>query len=472
MLVDKDTSQILHKADRQVYEIVEPLRHHPKASENFHNDTFDALESADKQIYQLIKSEYDRQQNTLQLIAAENQCSQAVLAALGSVVQNKTTEGFVGARFHGGCQVVDALEQLAIDRAKEAFKAKYANVQPHSGTSANQIVMAAILQNSDKILSLGLNQGGHVSHGAKVSFAGKFFNSEHYYLDPQTFLLDYEAIRQKALQFRPKLIICGASAYSRTIDFKKFREIADEVNAYLMADISHISGLVIAGVHPSPIDYAHFTTTSTYKPGGPRGGLILIGKDFDKTIQTGTKEITLAKLIDKTTFPGVQGTPCLNNIAAKAVFFKETLSDEYIDRQHRIISNAQHFAQIMLEKGYDVLTGGTDNHLFLINITNSLPCLTGVIAQKALEQCGIIVNMNRLPYDTRNAFVTSGIRIGTPIITKNGMNIPQIYIIAELIDSVLREVKIISQTQYELSQTIQGQTFEKVSRLCNDFPMW
>jgi glycine hydroxymethyltransferase len=273
------------------------------SSQAYHEGILSALKEQDDQIYELMTKEYERLQNNLQLIAAENQCSRAVLAALGSIVQNKTTEGFPGARYHGGCEVVDDAERLAVVRAKEAFGAQYANVQPHSGTSANQIVLTALLERGDKILSLGLDQGGHLSHGARVSFSGKFFDVDNYYVDKETFLLDYDTIRDKAVAFRPKLIICGASAYSRVIDFQKFRRIADEVGAYLLADISHIAGLVITGAHPSSIDNAHFTTTSTYKPGGPRGGLILMGEDYNKKIIVAGKNKTLWEHIQKTTFP-------------------------------------------------------------------------------------------------------------------------------------------------------------------------
>ncbi|MHC4555731.1 MAG: serine hydroxymethyltransferase [Planctomycetota bacterium] len=413
-------------------------------SQEYHEGIFSALKAQDRQIYELITKEYERLHNNLQLIAAENQCSRAVLAALGSVVQNKTTEGFPGARYHGGCEFVDDLERLAEARAKEAFGAQYANVQPHSGTGANQIVLTALLERGDKILSLGLDQGGHLSHGARISFSGQFFDVDNYYVDQETFLLDYDAIRDKAVTFRPKLIICGASAYSRVIDFQKFRRIADEVGAYLLADISHIAGLVIAGAHQSPIDHAHFTTTSTYKPGGPRGGLILMGKDYDRKIKVRGKDITLWEHIQKTTFPGVQGTPYLNNVAAKAIFFKETLSDKYRDIQFKIIDNAKTLANNLLGLGYDVLTGGTDNHMVLVNVANFREGLTGIIAQKCLEDCGIIVNKNRLPYDKKNATVASGIRLGTPIVTKNRMGAEQMDIISALIDSVLREVKIIA----------------------------
>jgi glycine hydroxymethyltransferase len=441
------------------------------SSQEYHAGILNALKKHDRQIYKFVIQEYERQQNTLQLIAAENQCSRAVLAALGSVVQNKTTEGFPGARYHGGCEVVDSIEKLAAARAKESFKAQYANVQPHSGTSANQIVLTALLESGDKILSLGLDQGGHLSHGAKVSFSGKYFNVENYYVNRETFLLDYEAIRNKAVAFRPKLIICGASAYSRMIDFEKFRQIADEVGAYLLADISHIAGLVIAGAHPSSIDYAHFTTTSTYKPGGPRGGLILMGEDYEQKIKVRGREITLWELIQKTTFPGVQGTPYLNNIAAKAVFFKETFSDEYRNRQFKTIENAKELAANLQDLGYDVLTGGTDNHMILINVGNLREDMTGLLAQKSLEDCGIIINKNRLPYDKRNATVASGIRLGTPIVTKNGMGTEQMTHISKLIDAVLKGVRTINSREYEIDKSLRNVIKEQVRELCHRFPM-
>ncbi len=441
------------------------------SSQQYHGGIFDVLKEQDRQVYEFIVKEYERQQSTLQLIAAENQCSQAVLAALGSIVQNKTTEGFPGARYHGGCEVVDCIEALAVERARESFGAQYANVQPHSGTSANQIVLTAILERGDKILSLGLDQGGHVSHGANVSFSGKFFDVENYYVGRDTFLLDYDAVGRKAEAVRPKLIICGATAYSRTIDFKKFREIAESVGAFLLADISHISGLVIAGAHPSPVNYAHFTTTSTYKPGGPRGGLILMGKDFDRKINVGGKERLLWRLIEKTTFPGVQGTPYLNNIAAKAIFFKETLSEEYKNRQFKTIENARRLADNLVDAGYDVLTGGTDNHMILVNVSHLRPGLTGLISQKCLEDCGIIINMNRLPYDDNSINVTSGIRLGTPIITRNGMGSEEMDRIAVLIDSVLKSVNVISSREYEIKKSFKDNIKDKVRQLCIKFPI-
>lgn len=441
------------------------------SSSQYHEGILSALKEQDGQIYELIKKEYERLQNNLLLVAAENRCSGAVLAALGSVIQNKTVYGFPGAREHGGSEVVDDVERLAVGRAKEAFGAQYANVQPHSGTSANQIILTAMLDRTDKILSLGLGQGGHLSHGASVSFSGKFFNTENYYVDKETFLLDYEAISRRAYEYRPKLIICGASAYSRTIDFKKFREIADSVGAYLLADISHIAGLVITGVHPSCVDYAHFTTTSTYKPGGPRGGLILMGKDYDRKFKVGSKDIALWEHIEKTTFPGVQGTPYLNNIAAKAVFLKETLSDEYRARQFKIVINAKKLAEGLLGLGFDVLTGGTDNHMVLVNVSSLRRGLTGLTAQKCLEQCGITIDKNRLPYDNNSDSVTSGIRLGTPIVTRDGMGPEEMDRISVLIDAVLKSVNIISDDQYDLKKSFRDNIKDKVRQLCHKFPI-
>jgi len=441
------------------------------SSRDYHEGVFSALQEQDEAVYELIAREYDRLNNTLQLIAAENQCSQAVIAALGSILQNKTTEGFPGARYHGGCEVVDDAERLAVDRAKEAFGAKYANVQPHSGTSANQIVLAALLESGDKILSLALDQGGHLSHGAKVAFTGKFFDVENYCLDRETLLLDYDAISRQAISFRPKLIICGASAYSRLMDFERFRRIATEVGAYLMADISHIAGLVIAGVHPSPIDHAHFTTTSTYKPGGPRGGLILMGRDYDNEITVAGKTTTLAELIQKTTFPGMQGTPYLNNVAAKAVFFRETLSDEYRERQFKIVDNAKTLATNLIALGHNVVTGGTDTHMILVNVTGLQEAMTGVTAQQCLEDCGIIVNKNRLPYGKHGAAVASGIRLGTPIVTRNGMGAEQMDAIAELVNSALRAGRTPDCGQYKIDESVRDEIRAGVKQLCEKHPV-
>lgn len=436
---------------------------------DYHRGLLGLLEDADSEVYDLIAREHERLHGTLQLGAAENRCSRAVLAALGSVVQNKTAEGFPGARFHGGCEVVDDVEALATQRAKEAFNAQYANVQPHSGTTANQIVITAVLEKGDKILSMAVDHGGHYSHGCQDSFTGRFFDSHHYCLDRKNLLLDYDAIRETAVKVKPKLIICGASAYPRTIDFEKFREIADQVGALLLADISHISGLVIAGAHPSPIDHAHFTTTSTYKAGGPRGGLILIGTDYDRKISVRDVELALWEHVENTTFPGIQGTPYLNNVAGKAVFFRETLSDRYRTRQFRIIENAARLADNLSNMGYDVLTGGTDNHMILINVTSLSDDLTGTAAQQCLEQCGIVVDRARLPYDEMPPELASGIRLGTPIVSSNGMGQEEMDTISQIIDAILKEVLL--KGPGNLDQSFREDKRCQVRDLCQKFPI-
>lgn len=473
-MLDKDVDQARPRTEvsRPVAFLEQPDVTVPALnSRHYHDQAWDRLEQEDPHVAALIHQEYRRQQDTLQLIAAENQCSPAVLAALGSIVQNKTTEGFVGSRYHGGCQIVDRLETLAIDRAKQAFGAQYANVQAHSGTTANHIVFAALLDRDDRILSLGLDQGGHVSHGAPMSLIGRLFQVDHYLVDRNSFLLDYEAIRKQAIRVRPKLIICGASAYPRVIDFHRFREIADEVGAYLLADVSHIAGLIAAGVHPSPVDAAHFTTTSTYKPGGPRGGLVLMGRDFDQPIAVGARTRTLAEHLDRTTFPGVQGTPYLNNIAAKAVFFQEMLNEEYRHRQYAIVKNAQALADQLAARGLEVLTSGTDTHMILVNIAHYRNGLTGVIAQRCLEDCGIMVNMNRLPYDPHSQAVTSGIRLGTPIVTRLGMRPEHMSYIAEKLCTVLDAVTPRSLRDYQLDDQVRVEVLQQIQRFCRQFPL-
>ncbi len=437
--------------------------------EGYHRGLFDALKEADEEVYKLIAREYERLQSSLLLVAAENHCSRAALAALGSVLQNKTAEGFPAGRLHGGCEVVDDAERLAVARAKEAFGARYANVQPHSGSQANQIVLTAVLEKDDTILSFGVEQGGHPSHGGKGSHPGKFFRIENYFVDRGTFLLDYDAIRKQALRVKPRLIMCGASAYARTIDFGQFREIADEAGAYLLADISHIAGLVIAGAHPSPIDHAHFTTTSTYKSGGPRGGLILMGKDSDLPLKAPDGEMPLWKHVERATFPGVQGTPYFNHIAAKAVFFKEALADSYKARQFKIIENARRLAANLIDVGYDVLTGGTDNHMVLVNVARLREGLTGTIAQKCLEDCGIVVDRMCLPYDRRPPSVAGGIRLGAAIITKDGMGAEEVDCISELLDGVLRQTKVVGDYRYEIDESLREETRGRVKGLCCRF---
>lgn len=441
------------------------------STEAYHNNLQAELIKYDPEIHKLIAREFERLQNSIQLLAAENQCSRAILAALGSVVQNKTSEGYPEARLHGGSTVVDDIEKTAIERAKELFGAKYVNVQPHSGTTANQIVTTALLEPGDKILSMATDHGGHFSHGSVDSVTAKFFEIDSYGVDQGSFLLDYDRIQQQARRFRPKLIICGASAYPRIIDFAKFRKIADEVGAMLLADVSHISALIIAGVHSSPVDYAHITTSSTYKPGGPRGGLILSGKDYDTKILAAGGDVVLWEQIDKTTFPGIQGTPYFNNIAAKAVFFKEAMSDEYKSRQFRVVENAKRLAENLLQKGHSVLTGGTDNHLMLINVSGISGNLTGLIAQDCLEDCGIVVDRILLPYDDKPNFA-SGIRLGTPIVTKNGMGAEEMDQVSVMLDTVLRQVRAKSNTDYAISATLRDQITAQAKDLANKFPMY
>jgi glycine hydroxymethyltransferase len=467
---DDNNKGLIYKSER-ILEVTmtidKPAATGKLSSEAYHDNLQAALIKFDPEVHKLITKEYERLQGTIQLLAAESQCSRAALAALGSILQNKTCEGFPKARLHGGSCVMDEVEKLAIERAKKAFGARYANVQPHSGTTANQIVITALLKPGDKILSMATSHGGHYSHGFIDSITARFFEIESYHVDRDTFLLDYDEIRKQAKRFRPKLIICGASAYPRAIDFARFRQIADEVGALLLADISHLSALVMGGVHASPIDYAHLTTTSTYKPGGPRGGLILSGKDYDHSIKTASGEIPLWQLIEKTTFPGVQGTPYFSNIAAKAVFFKEALSEEYKTRQFRVVENSKRLAGILLRKGYDVLTGGTDNHLMLVNVAGKSQNLTGLAAQQCLEQCGIVVDKMLLPYDN-NPNGVSGIRLGTPIITKNGMGTAEIDEIAELVDTVLSNLKSSGRT---IDQSVADRVRRQARELAAEFPI-
>lgn len=437
--------------------------------ERWHNNIFAALRQADKRIWELVANEYERRRNSIQLLAAENECSKAVLAALGSVMQNKTAEGSIPDRHHGGCDVVDKIEQLAITRAKEVFGAKYANVQPHSGTQANQIIITAVLQKGDRILSMAVEQGGHFSHGSADSFTGKFFEVEKYYLDEKSYRLDYGSILKEALRFRPKLIICGASAYPRAIDFSRFRKISDEARAYLLADISHIAGLVSAGVHQSPIDFAHFTTTSTYKSGGPRGGLILMGKDFDRQAEAAGKRAALWELVEANTFPGVQGTPYFNNIAAKAVFFNEMLSDEYQKRQGRIIENAKRLSQRLLEFGYNVVTGGTDNHMVILDASSLKKGLTGQTAERILGEVGIVVDRIELPTDAKSGLKSSGVRLGTAIVTKLGMGMEQMDLIGSLIDEALRGTEVCGEDEYAIDEEIKERICGRVAQLCREY---
>ncbi|MCS7198139.1 MAG: serine hydroxymethyltransferase [Candidatus Bipolaricaulota bacterium] len=406
------------------------------------------LSRVDPEVYQAIQKELERQRFSLELIASENFCSRAVLEAQGSVLTNKYAEGYPGKRYYGGCQWVDVIEELARERLKKLFGAEHANVQPHSGTQANMAVYFAVLQPGDTILSMSLAHGGHLSHGHPVSASGKLYKAIYYGVSRETEQIDYDEVRRLALDHRPKLIVCGASAYPRIIDFQKFRQIADEVGAYLMADIAHIAGLIAGGVHPSPIPWADFVTTTTHKTlRGPRGGAILCRKEF-------------AELIDKSVFPGSQGGPLMHVIAAKAVAFGEALRPEFREYQRRIVENARALAQALAREGFRIVSGGTDTHLLLVDVRPH--GLTGAEAERLLEEVGVTVNKNAIPFDPHKPTVTSGIRLGTPAVTTRGMGPAEMREIAEIIAQVLRE----------RSPTVQAEARKRVRRLCEHFPLY
>ena len=366
------------------------------------------IEKFDKEIYNAIIEEEKRQEEGIELIASENFVSKAVMEAAGSVFTNKYAEGYPEKRYYGGCRNADTVEKLAIERLKKLFGAKYANVQPHSGSQANMGVYIALLEPGDKILGMGLSSGGHLTHGYKINFSGKIYHGIEYGLDPETEMLDYDAIRKLALENKPKMIVAGASAYSRIIDFKKFREIADESGAYLMVDMAHIAGLVAAGEHPSPMEYADVVTSTTHKTlKGPRGGIIL----------TNNEEI--AQKVDRVVFPGIQGGPLMHIIAAKAVAFKEALSPEFKIYQKQVAKNARALSEELVKGGLRIVSGGTDNHLMLVDLRPK--GVTGKLAEEKLEEAGITCNKNAIPNDPEKPFITSGIRLGTPAITARGM---------------------------------------------------
>ena len=385
------------------------------------------IKDYDLEIYNAILEEEKRQEEGIELIASENFVSKAVMEAAGSVFTNKYAEGYPERRYYGGCMNADTVEQLAIDRLKKIFGAKFANVQPHSGSQANMGVYVSLLEAGDKILGMGLSSGGHLTHGYKVNFSGKNYIGIEYGLNPETELLDYDEVRRLAVQEKPKIIVAGASAYSRIIDFKKFREIADEVGAYLMVDMAHIAGLVAAGEHPNPMEYADIVTSTTHKTmRGPRGGIIL----------TNNEEI--AKKIDKAIFPGIQGGPLMHIIAAKAVAFKEALSPEFKEYQKQVVKNAKAMADALVKGGLRIVSGGTDNHLMLVDLRPK--GVTGKLAEESLEKAGITCNKNAIPNDPEKPFVTSGVRLGTPAITARGMKEDESVKIAEMIIKVLENV--------------------------------
>ncbi|HDZ87566.1 MAG TPA: serine hydroxymethyltransferase, partial [Nitrospirae bacterium] len=365
------------------------------------------LKETDKQVYEAICRESERENENILLIASENYVSPAVLESQGSIFTNKYAEGYPHKRYYGGCENADTIETLAIERAKELFGVEHVNVQPHSGSQANMAVYFSVLKPGDVILGMDLSHGGHLSHGSKVSFSGTVFNSVFYGVNRETGYIDYDEVRSIAKKHRPRMIVAGASAYSRIIDFEIFSDIAREVDAYLMADIAHIAGLVVGGIHPSPVPYADFVTTTTHKTlRGPRGGLVMCKREF-------------ARAIDRTIFPGIQGGPLVHTIAAKAVALKEALDVEFSEYQKNIVRNAQLLAGILIEKGYNIVSGGTDNHLMLVNLNSKE--ITGKEADEVLERAGITINKNAIPYDEKPPTITSGIRIGTPCVTTRGM---------------------------------------------------
>ena len=408
--------------------------------------SIDDVAKTDKDIADLIEAELARQNSHIELIASENWVSKAVMAAMGSPLTNKYAEGYPGKRFYGGCSCVDEVEALAIERAKELFGCEYANVQPHSGAQANMAVFFAMLQPGDTVMGMNLDHGGHLTHGSPANMSGTYFKPVYYGVNDDG-VIDYEEVRRIAIENKPKLIVAGASAYARIIDFKKFREIADEVGAYLMVDMAHIAGLVAAGLHPSPIPYAHVTTTTTHKTlRGPRGGMILSSNEMNEKFN-----------FNKAIFPGIQGGPLMHVIAAKAVCFKEALSPDFVAYQEQILKNAKALCNGLLERGVKIVSGGTDNHLMLVDLTGTN--VSGKELEKRLDQAHITCNKNTIPNDPRSPFVTSGVRLGTPAVTSRGMKEQEMDQIAEMIAMVIRDEKNVEQVK------------EMVQKLTEKYPL-
>ncbi len=398
----------------------------------------------DIQIFDLIKKERDRQASGLELIASENYVSQGVMDAMGSICTNKYAEGYPGKRYYGGCEVVDQIEQLAIDRLKKIYDAEYANVQPHSGAQANMAVIMAVLKPGDTSMGLDLSQGGHLTHGSPVNASGILYNAVAYGLDQETGCIDYDKMEQTALKCKPKLIIGGASAYSREWDYERMRALADRVGALLWIDMAHTAGLIAAGLLKNPVKYAHIVTSTTHKTlRGPRGGVILMGKDFDNPwgLTTPKGEIKkMSQILNSSVFPGIQGGPLEHVIAAKAVAFYEAMQPEFVEYQKQVIANAQAMCNAFLKRGYNVVSGGTDNHLMLIDLRSKFPEVTGRMAEQQLVKADITLNKNMVPFDSRSAFQTSGFRIGTPAVTSRGMVERDMEEIVAMIDEVLTSV--------------------------------
>ncbi len=407
---------------------------------------FDTLKISDPEIYDVIIKETQRQRDNIELIASENFVTEAVMEAMGSQLTNKYAEGYPGKRYYGGCDKVDIAENLARDRLKKLFNAEHANVQPHSGSSANLGVYFAVLKPGDTVLGMDLSHGGHLTHGSLVNISGTYYNFVAYGVDEKTHLIDYDEVKKIAIETKPKLIVAGATAYPRKIDFKKFREIADEVGAYLMVDMAHIAGLIIAGLHQNPCEHADFVTTTTHKTlRGPRGGAILCKKKYANTI-------------DKAIFPGIQGGPLMHIIAAKAVSFKEALAPEFNEYQHQIVKNAKKLGEELAKRGFDLVSGGTDNHLLLVDLRNK--DITGKYAEELLDKVGVTVNKNTVPYDPQSPLVTSGIRIGTPAVTTRGMKEEDMVSIAEIINTIINNPKKVD----EVSQMVKD--------LCQNFKLY
>jgi glycine hydroxymethyltransferase len=407
------------------------------------------LKEFDGEVYELIGKELNRQRRSIELIASENFVSKAVMEAQGSVLTNKYAEGYPRKRYYGGCNYIDSIEQLAIDRVKDIFKAEYANVQPHSGSQANMAIFYAFLNPGDTVLGMDLSHGGHLTHGSPVNFSGKYFNIIPYGVNKNTETIDYDELRKIALSSKPKMIIAGASAYPRIIDFKKFKDIADEAGCYLMVDMAHIAGLVAADLHPSPVPYADFVTTTTHKTlRGPRGGVILAKAKYEKELNSAI-------------FPGIQGGPLEHIIAAKAVAFKEAITEEFKDYQRQIVFNAAALADTLKNNGFELISDGTDNHLMLVDFRKSE--MTGKQAEALLDEVGITVNKNKVPFDERSPFVTSGIRIGTPAVTTRGMKEGEMVKIGELISEVLHNPD---------NESIKDGVKNEVRLLCDKFPLY
>jgi glycine hydroxymethyltransferase len=421
----------------------------------------------DEKVFEIIEKEKHRQMSGIELIASENFVSDQVMQAMGSVLTNKYAEGYSGNRFYGGCQYIDMVEELAIERAKKLFNAEWANVQPHSGAQANAAVMLAILKPGDTFMGFDLSHGGHLTHGSPVNYSGILYRPVAYKVHPDTGVIDYEEMEKTALAEKPRLIIAGASAYSRDWDYARMRAIADKVGAILMADISHPAGLIVKGLLNHPFPHCHIVTTTTHKTlRGPRGGMILVGKDFENPwgITTPKGEIKkMSAMLDSAVFPGIQGGPLEHVIAAKAVAFDEDLSDSYLEYAQQVKKNAQVMSNALISLGYKVISGGTDNHLMLLDLRSKFPDLHGKMAQNTLMKADITLNKNMVPFDSRSPFLTSGIRVGTPAITTRGVKEKEIEVVVELIDEVLRNVD---------NDTVIDKVRGKVNDLMKNYPLY